>query len=95
MDTFSAYVFRQALNPVLAILAALTAVAVLTQGFNQLDLLSTDRSGILAFIWITLLTLPQVIGLILPFAVFAGITQTIARMRREGEIAVAQDAQGE
>lgn len=92
MDTFSAYVFRQALNPVLAILAALTAVAVLTQGFNQLDLLSTDRSGILAFIWITLLTLPQVIGLILPFAVFAGITQTIARMRREGEIAVAQGA---
>ena len=92
MNTFSAYVFRQALTPLLAILGGLAAVAVLTQGFNELDLLSEDRQGLFAFVWVTLLTLPQAMGLVLPFAMFAGTVYALQRMRRENEISVAHGA---
>ena len=46
MNTISAYVFRQALGPLLAILGALAAIAILTQGLNQLDIIVTGAPGL-------------------------------------------------
>jgi lipopolysaccharide export system permease protein len=92
MNTFSAYVFRQALEPLLAILGALAAIAILTQGLNQLDLIVTNRNAGLAFAWVTLLTLPQLISLILPLAVFFAVTYALNRMHSESEIAVLYGA---
>ncbi|HRE43431.1 MAG TPA: LPS export ABC transporter permease LptF [Terricaulis sp.] len=88
MNTISAYVFRQALGPLLAILGALAAVAILTQGLNQLDIIVNNRRAGLAFAWVTLLTLPQLISLILPMAVFIAVVYAINRMHNDSEIAV-------
>lgn len=92
MNTISAYVFRQALGPLLAILGALAAIAILTQGLNQLDIIVTNRRAGLAFAWVTLLALPQLISLILPMAVFIAVVYALNRMQSESEIAVLYGA---
>lgn len=92
MNTVSAYVFRQALGPLLAILGALGAIAILTQGLNQLDIIITNRSAGFAFAWVTLLSLPQLISLILPMAVFIAVVYAMNRMHSESEVAVLYGA---
>lgn len=86
MNTFSAYVFRQALGPLLAILGALAAVAILTQGLTQLDIIITNRDAGFAFLEITILSLPQLISLILPLALFFAVLYALNRMQSESEI---------
>jgi lipopolysaccharide export system permease protein len=92
MNTFSAYIFRQALGPLLAILGGLAAIAILTQGLNQLDIIITNRNAGLAFAWVTVLALPQLISLILPLAVFIAVIYALNRMQSESEVAVAYGA---
>jgi lipopolysaccharide export system permease protein len=92
MNTFSAYVFRQALGPLLAILGALAAIAILTQGLNQLDIIITNRRAGFAFAWVTLLALPQLLSLILPLAVFIAVVYALNRMQTESEVAVLYGA---
>lgn len=92
MNTVSAYVFRQALGPLLAILGALAAIAILTQGLNQLDIIITNRNAGFAFAWVTILALPQLISLILPMAVFIAVVYALNRMQSESEIAVLYGA---
>ena len=85
MNTLSAYVFRQALGPLLAILGALAAIAILTQGLNQLDIIITNRNAGFAFAYVTLLTLPQLMSLILPIAVFIAVIYALNRMQTDSE----------
>lgn len=92
MNTISAYVFRQALGPLLAILGALAAIAILTQGLNQLDIIVTNRRAGFAFAYVTILALPQLISLILPMAVFIAVVYALNRMHSESEIAVLYGA---
>lgn len=92
MNTVSAYVFRQALGPLLAILGALAAIAILTQGLNQLDIIVTNRNAGLAFAWVTILALPQLLSLILPLAVFIASVYALNRMQTESEVAVLYSA---
>jgi len=92
MNTISAYVFRQALGPLLAILGALAAIAILTQGLNQLDIIITNRRAGFAFAWVTLLALPQLISLVMPVAVFIAVVYALNRMQSESEVAVLYGA---
>lgn len=92
MNTISAYVFRQVLGPLLAILGALAAIAILTQGLNQLDIIITNRRAGFAFAWVTILALPQLISLVLPIAMFAAVVYAINRMQAESEVAVLYGA---
>ncbi len=92
MNTISAYVFRQVLGPLLAILGALAAIAILTQGLNQLDIIITNRRAGFAFAWVTLLALPQLISLVLPIAMFVAVVYAINRMQSESEVAVLYGA---
>ncbi len=92
MNTVSAYIFRQALGPLLAILGALAAIAILTQGLNQLNIIITNRRAGLAFAYVTVLALPQLLSLILPMAVFIAVVYALNRMHSESEIAVLYGA---
>lgn len=89
MKSLQRYVFRQVLIPLLAILGGLAGVAILTQGLNQLDIIVDQRQSTLAFAWVTILSLPQLISLIMPLAVFFAVTYAVNRMHTESEIAVA------
>ncbi len=89
MKAFQKYVFRQILGPLVAILGALTAIAMLTQGLNQIDLLVDQRSTAFAFLWVTILSMPQVVALILPLAIFFAVAYTINRLQNDSELVVA------
>jgi lipopolysaccharide export system permease protein len=71
---------------------ALAAIAILTQGLNQLDIIITNRRAGFAFAWVTILALPQLISLILPMAVFIAVVYALNRMQSESEIAVLYGA---
>ncbi len=92
MNTLESYVFRQALGPLLGVLGALSAVAILTQGLNQLDIIVNNRQSGFAFAWVTLLSVPQLISMILPLAVFFAVAYAINRMHTESETVVAYSA---
>ncbi len=88
MNTLAAYIFRQALGPLLAMLGGLAAIALLTQGLNNLDVIVTNRQSGFAFAWVTVLATPQLISLILPLAVFFAVAYAANRMQGENETAV-------
>jgi lipopolysaccharide export system permease protein len=90
MRIFQAYLFRQILGPTLAILGILSAIALLTQGLSQLDLIIEERSSAMTYLWVTLLATPQLIAIILPLAVFFGTMSALNRLQTESELVVAQ-----
>jgi lipopolysaccharide export system permease protein len=92
MTTLQAYLFRQILGPLATILAGLTAIALLTQGLSQLDVIIDERQSGFAFLWLTVLAAPQLISLILPLALFFAVVMAIDRLHNDGEIVVAQAA---
>jgi len=92
MNRLETYVLRQTVGPLLAILTALASVAILTQGLDKLSMIATNRNSGFAFAWVTILTLPQLISLILPLAIFCAVAYAINRMHTESETVVAYAA---
>jgi lipopolysaccharide export system permease protein len=92
MTALQYYVFRQVFNPLAAILLALTAIAILTQGLTQLEIISDQRSSGFTYLLITLLAVPQLLSLILPLAVFFAIVYAINRLLTDNELVVAFSA---
>lgn len=92
MTALQYYVFRQVLKPLAAILAALTSIAILTQGLTQLEIIADQRSSGFTYLLITLLAVPQLLALILPLAVFFAVLYAINRLLTESELVVAFSA---
>lgn len=92
MNTFSRYVFQETLRPLLVICVFLLALTFLTEGLSSLDIIVTNHRAGWAYLWVTLLALPQDFSLIIPLAMFGAVAFALNRMRAEGEIAVAYAA---
>jgi lipopolysaccharide export system permease protein len=92
MTSLQYYVFRQVLKPLAAILLALTAIAILTQGLTQLEIITDQRSSGFTYFIITLLAVPQLLALILPLAVFFAIVYATNRLLTDSELVVAFSA---
>lgn len=88
MNLIVRYLFRQILTPTLLALAALTAVAFLSQSLSALDLIVDQRQGWGVFLKVTLLALPSLVSLILPIAVFVAAIVSLNRLHTEHEIVV-------
>jgi lipopolysaccharide export system permease protein len=88
MRLIEGYLFRQLLAPTLAAAAALGGVAVLSQGLSSLDLVVDQRQNLLVFGRIVLLTMPQLMSLVLPIAVFVAALMTLNRLHIEQEIVI-------
>jgi lipopolysaccharide export system permease protein len=82
------YLFRQLLVPTLLALAALTAVAFLSQTISALELVIDQRQGLAVFVKATFLALPELVSLILPVAVFVAALISLNRLHTEQEIVV-------
>jgi lipopolysaccharide export system permease protein len=88
MRLIDGYLFRQLLAPTLAAVAALGGVALLSQSLSSLDLLVDQRQSILVFGRIVLLSLPQLLSMVLPIALFVAALLTLNRLHIEQEIVV-------
>ncbi|HEX5264836.1 MAG TPA: LPS export ABC transporter permease LptF [Phenylobacterium sp.] len=88
MRLIDRYLLRQLLGPTLLATAALTAVALLSQSLTWLDLIVNQRQSALLFLKITLLSMPQLVNMILPIAVFVAALVALNRLHTEQEIVV-------
>jgi lipopolysaccharide export system permease protein len=88
MRLIEGYLFRQLLAPTVAASAALGGVALLSQSLSSLDLLVDQRQNILVFLRIVLLTMPQLLALVLPIALFVAALMALSRLHIEQEIVI-------
>ena len=88
MTRIERYIFRTASMAFLAGLIALTAVIWVTQALRQFDLLTSKGQTILVFFTMTGLTLPSLIAIIAPVALFSGVIYCLNRLNGDSELVV-------
>ncbi|HYF55948.1 MAG TPA: LPS export ABC transporter permease LptF [Salinarimonas sp.] len=92
MNLLERYVFRIALGAFLACLLGLTAVIWLTQALRELDLLTGKGQTILMFLAVTGLTLPALVMVIAPVALFIATLYTLNKLNGDSELIVMSAA---
>jgi len=88
MRLIDRYLLRQLLGPTVFAVAALTAVALLGESLSTLDLIVNQRQSAIVFLKATLLSLPQLLNMVLPIAVFVSALVSLNRLHTEQEIVV-------
>lgn len=90
MTRLQSYFWKQAFWPLIVTLMALATLALLTQSLSTLDLIVENRQSAKTFFFITFLALPQLMGIILPIAVFIAVIYAVNRLNVDSEMAVAK-----
>ena len=72
----------------LSALCALTFVIWISQAMHDVDLITTQGQSLLAFIKVTVLTLPAMAAIIGPVAFFIGLLVALNRLNADSELAV-------
>lgn len=88
MSGISSYIFRQIGGPLLFFTFVLTGVVWLSQSLRMLDLVINQSQSALTYLYLTLLALPQLMALILPFALFCAVLYALNRLYVESELVV-------
>jgi lipopolysaccharide export system permease protein len=88
MTRIERYIFRTALTAFLAGLFALTAVIWVTQALRQFDLLTSKGQTIIVFFTMTGLTIPSLIAIIAPVALFTGVLYCLNKLNGDSELVV-------
>lgn len=84
------YLFRQLLIPIAWAVAALTAVAMLSQSLSTLDVIVERGQSAWVLVKVTLFALPRLLSMILPVAVFVGGLIALNRLQQDNELVVCQ-----
>ncbi|ATC31714.1 LPS export ABC transporter permease LptF [Caulobacter vibrioides] len=88
MRLIERYLFRQLLGPTLLATAALVALALLARSLSEFDVLVEQRQSAMVFLKIILLALPQLLGIMMPLALFVAALVALNRLHTEQEIVV-------
>lgn len=90
MSRLQTYFWKQAFWPLIFTLIGLSVLALLVQSLATLEYIVENRQSALTFFYITLLTLPLLIGVILPLAVFIAVIYALNRLNVDSEMAVTK-----
>ena len=88
MKLIDRYLFRQLLGPTLLATLAFSAVMLLSQSLQWLDLIVNQGQSATVFIKIILLNLPSLVSMILPVAIFFASMVALNRLQTEQELVV-------
>lgn len=88
MSGIQGYIFRQIGGPLLFSTFVLTGVVWLSQSLRLLDVVINQSQSAGTFIYLTILALPQLMALILPFALFLAVLYALNRLYVESELIV-------
>ena len=88
MSAIPAYIFPQIGGPLLFFTFVLTGVVWLSQSLRMLDLVINQSQSAATYIYLTLLALPSLMALILPFALFCAVLYALNRLYTESELVV-------
>jgi lipopolysaccharide export system permease protein len=86
------YIHRQTLWPLVASVATLGLLALLTQSVSTLDLIINQRQSVFTYLQITLLAMPQLIAYVLPLALFVAVIYSVNRLQNDSELIVCAAA---
>jgi lipopolysaccharide export system permease protein len=86
------YILRQAFWPLVASVATLSLLALLTQSVSTLGLIIDQRQGLGTYLQITLLALPQLVAIILPMGLFFATVYAVNRLQNDSELVVCSAA---
>ncbi len=88
LSGFSRYILIQALGPMLLATLALTGIIWLTQALRLLDVIIAQGQSAGTYFFLTLLSIPSVLTLVLPIALFIGILYALHRLYSDSELVV-------
>lgn len=92
MTLLERYIFRMASVAFLVCLGALTGVIWLSSALKEMDLVSGKGQTILVFLRVTVLTLPALLMIIAPVALFVAILHTLNKLNGDSELIVMNAA---
>lgn len=92
MKSLERYIFRTAVSSFLLCLFALTAVIWITSALRELDLVTGKGQSILMFLYFTLLSIPALVMIIAPLALFISIIYTLNKLNGDSELIVMNAA---
>jgi len=82
------YIFRTAMTAFLAGLIALTGLVWVTQALRQIDLMTSKGQSLIVFFTITGLTVPSLVAIIAPVALFVGVLYSLNKLNGDSELVV-------
>ena len=92
MKLIERYILKIAFSAFLACLLALTGVIWITQALRELDLLTSKGQTIVVFLTVTGLSLPALITVISPVALFLAVVHTLNKLNGDSELIVMSAA---
>ncbi|MFE1601670.1 LPS export ABC transporter permease LptF [Methylobacterium sp. ID0610] len=92
MKQIERYIFRIALSAFLACLAGLTGVIWVTQALRELDLITAKGQTLLIFFLITGLSIPALLTIVAPVALFMAVVHALNRLNGDSELIVMSAA---
>jgi lipopolysaccharide export system permease protein len=92
MNLIERYILKIAFHAFAACLVALTAVIWITQALKELDLLTGKGQTIIVFFTVTGLSLPALITVISPVALFIAVVYTLNKLNGDSELIVMSAA---
>jgi len=88
VSSLDRYILRQCLTPLAMILIVVTTIVWMTQTLQRVDILVEYGQGFGVFGYLSILIIPSLLAVIIPFAVFGAAVYALYRMHTDSEIAV-------
>ncbi|MEK7265306.1 MAG: LptF/LptG family permease [Pseudomonadota bacterium] len=88
MKSLDQYILRQMWTPFLFATATVTAIVWLTQSLQRIDIIVEHGQTLTMFGWLTLLIVPSLLAVIIPFGLFASAIFALHKLHSDSEIAV-------
>lgn len=88
MASLDKYILRQCLTPFALILLVTTAIVWATQSLQRIEIIVDHGQGLGVFLFLSLLIIPSLIAVIIPFALFGAVVYALYRLHSDSEIAV-------
>jgi lipopolysaccharide export system permease protein len=88
MLTFSRYVFRQAAGVLLLILLSLGGIVWIALALRELNVVTSQGQNALVLLQMTTLALPNLLGVIAPFALLIAVVHVLSRLSGDSELIV-------
>jgi lipopolysaccharide export system permease protein len=88
LKSLERYILRQMWTPFLFATLVVTAIVWLTQSLQRIDLLVEHGASLALFGWLTMLIVPSLLAVVIPFALFGAALYALHRLHSDSEIAV-------
>ena len=88
MTIIERYILRGAFLAFLASLTVLTSIVWVSQALREVDLMTGKGQTILVFLSVTALTIPSLVSIIAPIALFAATLYTLNKLNGDSELVV-------